>query len=595
MISQDRSEFAQSVKSATSIADLFREFGHDLKGSGHTLECLCPFHTEKSPSCKVHPDDGYFKCFGCGKAGDCFEFMMLQQKCDFPTAVRALGDRVGLSDRPLVISELAAFKALPEQFLRALGCKECAAGVVIPYFTKDKKQARARIRHTLKGKKRFTWGAKSFANSTHDLPIIPYGVWKATGGAVLFIVEGESDCWAGWVHGINVLGLPGAEYAKCLELDHVRYGKVIVIQEPGEAGAKFVQNVGRRLQGIEFEGEALSTVLGCKDLSELHILSGTAWTEGITEAIEIAVPIVVETPGDYTVRHELQDDISGKRRNIPFPDCPALTSSHAMLPGCITLLCGSAGASKTFLSEEWGYKWFEAGESVALLELEKYGTFHYRRVMAMRARASWITLPEHVKRRPEEALMIEGAFRPVYNDMRAKGFITLVPNEDSATGPWILKWMVKQYEAGRKILIIDPISLMQKRTDSRSIADDQREFIDEAKKLNEAHGGRLILVSHPTKDLGDERPQEKFIMGATEFFRATDTVLWLQPHEKQPCKFNPLDDFGQPMDVFPSPNPELYNRTMWVLKKRNAPMHSTMIGMQFCGGTLSHIERGFLG
>lgn len=590
MASTERSEFAAQVKAATNLADLFREFGHDLKGSGHTLECCCPFHNEKTPSCKVHPDDNYWKCFGCGKGGDCFDFVMLSDNCEFPAALDKLADKAGLSDKPLTVQELAAYKHLPETFLRSLGVKEFAGGVVIPYFTAGKKAARARLRHSLRGKKRFTWGRKEFDGKTFQ--IVPYGVWKATGGAVLFIVEGETDCWAGWHHGINVLGLPGAENVKCLERDHVRYGKVIVIQEPGEAGAKFVQNVGLRLQAVGFEGEALSTPLGCKDMSELHINGG--WNEGIHEAVEIAVPITVETPGDYTVLNEINDDISGKRRNIPIPDCPALTAAHAMLPGCITLLAGAPGASKTFCVLEWASKWFEYGEPVGVLALEKYATFHYRRILAMWTRAGWMTLPERVKERNVEALELEQSFRPLYKAMRDAQFLTLVPNDVDATCAWILAWMERTYASGKKILIVDPISLMQQTEGSRNIATDQNEFIAKAKVLNETHGGRLILVSHPTKDCGSEQPQEKFIMGSSIFSRATDTVMWLQPHERTPGKFWPLDAHGEPSYEYKQPEPVAFNRTMWILKKRNAPMHSVQIAMHFDGASLSHIERGFI-
>ena len=38
-----------------------------LKKRGNDLVGLCPFHAEKTPSFHVHPDRGFFKCFGCGR------------------------------------------------------------------------------------------------------------------------------------------------------------------------------------------------------------------------------------------------------------------------------------------------------------------------------------------------------------------------------------------------------------------------------------------------------------------------------------------------------------------------------------------------
>lgn len=592
MVSDLRSEFAQQVKSATNLRDLFTEYGHDLRGTGHTLECLCPFHNEKSPSCKVHPEDGYFKCFGCGKSGDVFEFVMLADQCDFPAAVQKLADKAGLSEKPLTVQELAAFKHLPEAFLRTLGVKEFAGGVVIPYWTASKKAARARLRHSLRGKKRFTWGRRDFDGKA--LQIVPYGVWRGGSGAVLLIVEGETDCWAGWNYGEHVLGLPGAENVKCLELAHIeKYARLIVIQEPGDAGEKFVRNVARRAKAVGYIGSVSGTsLIDSKDLSDLHIKAPGKFCETLFDSLQKAVEVRVDVPSDYTVADEIADDISGKRRNIDFPDCPALSTSLAMLPGNILLLCGAAGASKTFATLEWAYKWFLFGEQVAVLELEKYGTFHYRRIMAMWAKAEWMMTPYQVKTRPDEARVVEVAFRPMYNEMRKAELVSTVPDGQDATGAWILAWMERMYDSGRKILIIDPISLMQQ--EGNRADDDQRNFIGRAKTLNEKHGGRLILVSHPTKDQGEAPPQEKYIAGAANFMRATDSVFWLQPHDREVSVFWPLDDSGIPFVDGPTPAQKPYNRTMWVLKKRNAYMHRTHIAMNFDRDSLSHMERGFI-
>jgi len=46
---------------------------------------LCPFHGEKSPSFHVHPDQGFFKCFGCGVGGDVLTFVQKQENIGFTT------------------------------------------------------------------------------------------------------------------------------------------------------------------------------------------------------------------------------------------------------------------------------------------------------------------------------------------------------------------------------------------------------------------------------------------------------------------------------------------------------------------------------
>jgi DNA primase len=68
-----------------------------LKRAGANWKGLCPFHQEKTPSFTVHPVKGIFHCFGCGRGGDAFTFLRLHERLDFPEAVRALAERVGVA------------------------------------------------------------------------------------------------------------------------------------------------------------------------------------------------------------------------------------------------------------------------------------------------------------------------------------------------------------------------------------------------------------------------------------------------------------------------------------------------------------------
>ncbi len=45
---------------------------------GKRYRGLCPFHTEKTASFFVYErkGNGYFKCFGCGRSGDIFKFIL---------------------------------------------------------------------------------------------------------------------------------------------------------------------------------------------------------------------------------------------------------------------------------------------------------------------------------------------------------------------------------------------------------------------------------------------------------------------------------------------------------------------------------------
>lgn len=71
-----------------------------LKKRGNDLVGLCPFHGEKTPSFHVHPDRGFFKCFGCGVGGDVITFLQKLENVSFGDAVRMLAAKAGVELEP---------------------------------------------------------------------------------------------------------------------------------------------------------------------------------------------------------------------------------------------------------------------------------------------------------------------------------------------------------------------------------------------------------------------------------------------------------------------------------------------------------------
>ena len=83
------------VKEATDIVAVIGQFVA-LKRRGVNYVGLCPFHTEKTPSFSVHGDRQFFHCFGCGKSGDVFSFLMEHEGWSFPEALKYCADRAGI-------------------------------------------------------------------------------------------------------------------------------------------------------------------------------------------------------------------------------------------------------------------------------------------------------------------------------------------------------------------------------------------------------------------------------------------------------------------------------------------------------------------
>jgi len=83
------------IKGRLPVADVVGETVQ-LKKAGTTLKGLCPFHGEKTPSFVVTPARDTWHCFGCGKHGDIFTFVMERDTLAFPEALKQLAARAGV-------------------------------------------------------------------------------------------------------------------------------------------------------------------------------------------------------------------------------------------------------------------------------------------------------------------------------------------------------------------------------------------------------------------------------------------------------------------------------------------------------------------
>lgn len=89
-------DFKDQVKSSVDIVQVVGEYVRLQKGGAQSWKGLCPFHSEKTPSFNVNDSLQIFKCFGCGKGGDVFTFMMEHQGLTFREALEYLAERNGI-------------------------------------------------------------------------------------------------------------------------------------------------------------------------------------------------------------------------------------------------------------------------------------------------------------------------------------------------------------------------------------------------------------------------------------------------------------------------------------------------------------------
>ncbi len=87
----------RDLKNRVNIHDVVVRVVALKKAGGGRFKGLCPFHSEKTPSFNVSADKGFYKCFGCGKAGDVINFVMETEGLQFTEAVEAIAQRSGIT------------------------------------------------------------------------------------------------------------------------------------------------------------------------------------------------------------------------------------------------------------------------------------------------------------------------------------------------------------------------------------------------------------------------------------------------------------------------------------------------------------------
>ena len=88
-------EFIYQLKLANPIDTTMGRYVHLIR-SGSNYKCLCPFHSEKTPSCTVYTNTQSFYCFGCGAGGDVITFTKKIENLDTYEAIKLLAERGGL-------------------------------------------------------------------------------------------------------------------------------------------------------------------------------------------------------------------------------------------------------------------------------------------------------------------------------------------------------------------------------------------------------------------------------------------------------------------------------------------------------------------
>ena len=88
-------EDIRQIREANDLVELFSERTR-VQRRGRDFWCCCPFHQEKTPSCKIDPSTQTWHCFGCGEGGDAITYIEKLDDVGFVDALRFLARRAGI-------------------------------------------------------------------------------------------------------------------------------------------------------------------------------------------------------------------------------------------------------------------------------------------------------------------------------------------------------------------------------------------------------------------------------------------------------------------------------------------------------------------
>jgi hypothetical protein len=174
------------------------------------------------------------------------------------------------------LEQLATAKGFTVGQLSQFGVRNGQGGVLVPYRDlQGNEYIRSRVLRdpTDTNKDGRFW-------SKGEAPIIPYGLERPVpcNRGLMWIVEGESDCWTLWLSDVPAIGIPGVQQAAKLELAHLEgVDDLAVVEEPDDAGHRFPHLVATHLYDRGFQGKIYAVSLSAKDPRALWLEKGSGF------------------------------------------------------------------------------------------------------------------------------------------------------------------------------------------------------------------------------------------------------------------------------------------------------------------------------
>lgn len=427
-------------------------------------------------------------------------------------------------------------------------------------------------------------------------PPKPWPVYNRTRliyASAVVVVEGEKDVHTLHEYGaIGTCSPGGAKNAANADWTPLAGKDVVLWPDFDEAGAQYAATVRAILEtltpppSISIIDPALLSLGPKEDVSDFMAQFASESPEVrrglLHEALSYADPI--GPAADLT--RQLADIAAGRRRAVHFMHAQASRLTQALLPGTITIVCGSLGASKSFWLQEVLMNLHAAGVTVALLHLEEDRTFHLRRVLAQLAGLSGLTDETWIAEHPQDAL---AAAERYAGEIQSFGVCITDTPAQGMNYEAVTAWAKDRAETGARVIAIDPITLADPG-ERRKQWDADRDLMAALKSIAVRRGASIMLVSHPSKGAPSSGNMLDSLAGGAAFQRAAQTVLWLE-HLAAPMEDAIIH--GASLTFRPDAD-EPVNRILHLSKARNGRGQGQKLAFHFDPKTLRSKELGVL-
>lgn len=350
--------------------------------------------------------------------------------------------------------------------------------------------------------------------------------------------------------------------------------------------AGMVEEYCRRLREISQRRAALEKADKIKEMAD----SGVPDDQFVHELRDAADALEAKLTRSAFVQGSVQglaqrvDEMKqGKRRDIKTMWPELSKSTRMLMPGTMTILCGSAGATKSLMLMQLLSHLLKNNVTVGALVLEDGPEFHMLRSLAQEAGKSAITNPDFSLNNASEMDAIIAQHHEAVD--RLGPCLHELHRDLDATVEAASDWLADQCRKRVRVIAIDPYTLLDFGKDSWVA---EKKFMYRAAKLIESSGSSLILVTHPRKQQANGRgaPSMDDLAGSAVLNRKSHTILWWQAHSAK--EYDGMNKYRE------GEQRVYFNRTCTVLKSRNSYGAGDKIAFFFDSKTLRSHEVGKL-